>query len=146
MITIEAIAHLNARGSPNGSSSGARRARQRLLADRPLVLAAENHLELPRGGLGLPDDDLGAGGEALVVEPMQEVAVVLGEPHDLGGAARSQVRQRSQLLFSACSKAGSTASRGQRSGLPSFASIRATMSSVNVSPSSSAWTCASAAV
>ena len=35
---------------------------------------------------------------------------------------------------------------GQRSGCPSRSSIRSTMSSVNVSPSSSAWTWASAAV
>ena len=35
---------------------------------------------------------------------------------------------------------------GQRSGSPSRTLIRSTMSSLNVSPSSSAWTCASAAV
>ena len=32
------------------------------------------------------------------------------------------------------------------SGWPSFSAMRSTMSSLNVSPSSSAWTCASAAV
>ena len=88
MITIEAIAHLNAtspggepqldrRGGANVETAG------RLLADRALVLAAQQHLELGCGGLGLADHDLRSRREALVVEPVQKLAVVLCEPDDL---------------------------------------------------------------
>ena len=50
-------------------------------------------------------------------------------------------------LFSSCSNAVSTGQPcGQRSGWPSRSSIRSVISSLNVPPSSSAWTWASAAV
>src|SRR5215207_7806611 len=50
-----------------------------LLADRALR-AGEVDLELPGGGLRLADHDPRPRRETLVVEPMQELAVVLGQP------------------------------------------------------------------
>ena len=92
--------------------------------------------------------DRRAGHEALVVEPVQEVAVVLGEPDDRRLGARLERRERRELEVLAPARATVSTGQpcGQRSGWPSFSSIRSTMSSVNVSPSSSACTCASAAV
>ncbi len=48
-----------------------------LLAD-PALTAGETDLELACGRLRLPQDDRRSGHEALVVEPVQELAVVLG--------------------------------------------------------------------
>ena len=149
MVTIEAIAHLNAtRLAERLASTGGRRGRPRPSRRSRARCPAEQHLELPRRRLRLADDDLRAGRESLVVEPVQELAVVLGEPDDLRLAADFEVGERRQLLvLASCSNAGSTGQPcGQRSGLPSRTSIRSTMSSLNVSPSSSAWMCASPAV
>src|SRR2546423_3917044 len=67
-----------------------------LLRNRALV-AVQADRELLRGRLCLAHLDLGAGHEALVVEPVQQVAVVLGEADDLRVRARSQIGQRAQL-------------------------------------------------
>ena len=120
-----------------------------LLADRALVVAAEQHLELLRRGLRARGCTIaGAGREALVVEPVQQLAVVLGEPDDLGLAARSRGRRAAPAPCSRpartpgrpASRAGSA--RGCRAASRSARPCRRE----NVSPSSSAWTCASAAV
>ena len=68
-----------------------------------------------------------------------------------GRSSRGRPRRASERAtssrFSRCSSSVSTGQPcGQRSGWPSFSSIRSIMSSLNVSPSSSAWTWASAAV
>ena len=93
------------------------------------------------------DHELRSRHEPLVVEPVEKVAVVLGEAHDRRARRpAASVGERRELAFSACSTSGSTGQPcGQRSGWPSFSSIRSTISSVNVSPSSSARSCASAA-
>src|SRR3989440_3519747 len=67
-----------------------------LLRDRALV-AVQADGELFRGGLRLAHLDLGAGHEALVVEPVQQVAVVLGEPDDLRAGPGRQVGERREL-------------------------------------------------
>src|SRR5207248_10392648 len=56
-------------------------ARSGLLADR-LLGAVELHTELTCGRLGRAQLDLYARDEPFVVEPVQQVAVVLCEPHD----------------------------------------------------------------
>ena len=115
-------------------------------ADRPLA-AVHCTANCPAAGCGRGPRP-SSRDEALVVEPVQELAVVLGEPDDRRALAlRRGRRAASSSRFSACSKSVSTGQPcGQRSGLPSCSSIRSIMSSLNVSPSSSAWTCASAAV
>ena len=45
----------------------------------------------------LPDLDQRSGDKTLVVEPVQKVAVVLGEPHDLGRPAGCELGQRDEL-------------------------------------------------
>src|SRR5438034_1097027 len=52
-----------------------------LLADRSLT-AVQPHGDLTRGGVGIADLELRTGNESLVVEPVQQVAVVLGEAND----------------------------------------------------------------
>ena len=83
-----------------------------------------------------------------VVEPVQQVAVVLGEPDDRRARARARGRRAARARGSPPARTSVSTGQpcGQRSGLPSRSAIRSTMSSVNVSPSSSAWTCDSAAV
>src|SRR5438128_12227716 len=65
-------------------------------ADRPL-LAVQSHRDLARGGLRVPDLDLSARDEPFLVEPVQEVAVVLREAHDRRVRAGIQIRQLSQV-------------------------------------------------
>src|SRR5262249_59592664 len=67
-----------------------------LLPDR-LLGAVDPYRELAGGGLSRLELELGSRGQALVVEPVQELAVVLGEPDDrrLGGGL--QVGERLQL-------------------------------------------------
>ena len=66
-----------------------------LLVDRARV-AVELDLERAVHAGRLPADT-DAGREPVLVEPVQEVAVVLGEPHDLGRAAGREVRERDEL-------------------------------------------------
>ena len=118
-----------------------------LLADR----AARSPLDARAHSDGSPAvsrrSTLRSGHEPLVVEPVQEVAVVLGEPHDRRAVAGLEVRERHELAVLDLLGAVSTGQPcGQRSGWPSRSAIRSTMSSVNVSPSSSACTCDSAGV
>ena len=54
---------------------------------------------MPGGRLRIPHLDLAAGHEPLVVEPVQEVAVVLGEPDDRRPRRRLEVGQRRELLI-----------------------------------------------
>src|SRR3954447_22107837 len=61
------------------------------------LLAVQLHRDLARGGLGFPDFDLAARDEALVVEPVQELAVVLRQPDDRRPIARGEVRQWREL-------------------------------------------------
>ena len=51
----------------------------------------------PAAGWGFPDFDLAARDEALVVEPVQKLAVVLRQPDDRRAVAGGQVRERRQL-------------------------------------------------
>src|SRR6266511_4855968 len=67
-----------------------------LLADR-LLAAADLDRELAGGGLHLAQLDLRSRHEPLVVEPVQELAVVLGEANDRGPLARLELGQRRQL-------------------------------------------------
>ena len=123
-------------------------ARGGLLADR-LLVAVEPHAELAGGRLGARRARCSAPGhEALVVEPVQQVAVVLGEADDRRARARARAPRAARARGSRPARTSVSIGQpcGQRSGLPSRSSIRSTMSSLNVSPSSSAWTCASAAV
>src|SRR6266487_6246189 len=62
-------------------------------ADRPL-LAVQSHCDLARGGLRVADLDLAARDEPFLVEPVQEVAVVLRETHDRRVRPGFQIRQR----------------------------------------------------
>jgi hypothetical protein len=62
-----------------------------------VAVAAHVDLAMAGGGLDVAHLDLGAGREALGVEPGQQAAVVLGEPHDLAGVALHEVGQRHQL-------------------------------------------------
>ena len=66
------------------------------LADRALA-AVEGDGQLSGGRLGGHDGDLGAWDEPLVVEPVQEVAVVLGEPDDPPVAADLELCERDEL-------------------------------------------------
>ena len=59
--------------------------------------AVDADAELARGGLGRAQLDGGARHETLVVEPVQEIAVVLGETHDRGARAGLEVGQRLEL-------------------------------------------------
>src|SRR5919205_1271858 len=68
----------------------------RLLADGARR-AVQPHRELSRRGLRGLELDLRAGGEALVVEPVQEVAVVLGEADDRRARAGLELGERRQL-------------------------------------------------
>src|SRR5437764_1431815 len=63
-----------------------------LLGDRALAVV-ERHRELIGRGLGRADDDARPRDETLVVEPVQEVAVVLGEPDDRRVRARLERRE-----------------------------------------------------
>ena len=119
-----------------------------LLADRLIARPSTATGELARRRLCVAELDLRPRDEALVVEPVQELAVVLGEPDDRRLRGRPRARRAAPAPRSRPARtSGSTGQPcGQRSGLPSLSSIRSTMSSENVSPSSSAWTCASAAV
>ena len=56
------------------------------------------HAELARGRLGRMQLDLGARHEALLVEPVQQVAVVLGQADDRGVRARREPGQRRELV------------------------------------------------
>src|SRR5579859_5238844 len=67
-----------------------------LLADRSLV-AVQPYGELARSRLGRAHLELLAGHEPLVVEPVQEVAVVLGEPDDGGPPAGRDVAERREV-------------------------------------------------
>ena len=70
---------------------------------------------------------------------------MLGEAHDRRAAAGPEVGERRQLAVLGLLDVGSTGHPcGQRSGSEAFG-IRSIMSSVNVSPSSSACSCDSAA-
>ena len=111
-----------------------RRGRGGLLLDLPLVAVDRDRERIVPAQL-----ELAARLETGVVVPVQQVAVVLGEADDRGAGAGLQLGEGASSLFSRCSKSGSTGQPcGQRSGCPSFSAIRSTMSSVNVSPSSSA--------
>ncbi len=67
-----------------------------LVADRA-VATAERDLELPRRGLALLHCDPDARHEALVVEPVQQLPVVLGEADDLRALARLKIGERREL-------------------------------------------------
>ena len=118
-----------------------------LLADR-LLDAVDGDAELAGRRLGRAQLDLGARDEA----PRRRTSAGGRRRARRGARSSRACRARAPTSgassrFSACSTSGSTGQPcGQRSGWPSFSSIRSTMSSVNVSPSSSACTCASAAV
>src|SRR5581483_2567704 len=71
-------------------------ARGGFLADR-LLVAGEGHAELARGRLGRAQLDNRAGHEPLVVEPVQKVAVVLGEADDRRARAGGELGQRLEL-------------------------------------------------
>ena len=72
---------------------------------------------------------------------------MLGEAHDLGLGRRREIRERHELGVLGLLDVGlDRPAVGQRSGKPRRSLIRSTMSSENVSPSSSACTCDSAAV
>src|SRR3954454_12824101 len=62
-----------------------------------LLDAGAHDAELTRCGLSRAQLDDLAGNEPLVVEPMQELAVMLGEAHDGHRRARGHIRQRLQL-------------------------------------------------
>ena len=64
-----------------------------LLADC-LLSSCDDDAELARGRLGCTQLDLRARDEALVVEPVEEIAVVLREPHDRRVLARLERGQR----------------------------------------------------
>src|SRR5207342_3496059 len=66
------------------------------LADRP-VLAADRHRELVGRALHVPHLNLGARHEPLVVEPAQQLAVVLGEPDDRRPGRWVHLGQRAEL-------------------------------------------------
>ena len=68
-----------------------------LLADRPLADLLDRHRELIRRRLGGAHEDARARHEALVVEPVQEVAVVLGEADDRRPRSGRQRRERREL-------------------------------------------------
>ena len=90
---------------------------------------------------------LAAGLEPLVVEPVEEIAVVLREPDDGRGLPLFELRQRLQLVvFGLLERGIDRPAVGAALGMPSFRAIRSTMSSENESPISSAWMCASAGV
>ncbi len=137
-------------GVREGDRRGKPRTKSPAAAFSPIAFSTPpmRDAELARRRLGRAQLDLGAGHEALLVEPVQEVSVVLGEADDRRARAGDAApRAAKSSSFSAISRSGSTGQPcGQRSGWPSFTSIRSTMSSVKVSPSLSAWTCASAAV
>src|SRR5579862_7769496 len=67
-----------------------------LLGDGSLV-AVQAHRELIRRRLGLADDDLLAGHQALVVEPMQKLAVVLRQSDYRRRRARLDLGERRQV-------------------------------------------------
>ena len=74
-----------------------------LLADR-LLVAVQAHGELAGGRLRLAHLDLGPGHEALVVEPVQELAVVLGEADDRRACVpAASAESGASSRFSACS-------------------------------------------
>jgi hypothetical protein len=78
---------------------------------------------------------------------VEEVAVVLREPDDRRPRARLEVGQRRKLLVLALLEVGIDRPAVRAAvRVAERSSIRSTMSSVNVSPSRSACTCASAAV
>src|SRR5262245_43977455 len=82
---------------PGSSGSAAHEEAGRgALTDRPRGALDLDH-DLARLGLGAPDLALGAGDEALVVEPVEQRPVVLGEPHDGGTGARLEIGERRQL-------------------------------------------------
>ena len=68
-----------------------------LLRDRPLADLLDRDRELIRGRLGGAHEDARAGHEALVVEPVQEVAVVLGQADDRRPRPGRQRRERREL-------------------------------------------------
>ncbi|HEX6489984.1 MAG TPA: adenylate/guanylate cyclase domain-containing protein [Gaiellaceae bacterium] len=68
----------------------------RLLADR-LLRAVDPDRELARGRLRRAELELRARNEALVVEPVQELAVVLGQADDRGVDRRLEVGERGQI-------------------------------------------------
>src|SRR6185312_15592803 len=78
------------RGRPDEEAGGG------LLGDR-LLAAVQTHRELLGRRLRLAHLDRRAGHEALVVEPVQQVAVVLGEADDLGARPGLQVGERREL-------------------------------------------------
>ena len=118
-----------------------------LVRDRTLV-AVHAYLELACGRGCRRELDRRARDEPLVVEPVQQIAVVLGEPHDRRPLRRARGPRAARARGSPPARRSVSIGQpcGQRSGSPSRTLIRSTMSSLNVSPSSSAWTCASAAV
>src|SRR6476620_111036 len=68
-----------------------------LLRDRPLADLLDRDRELIRRRFGAADENARAGHEALVVEPVQEVAVVLREADDRRPRAGLQCRERREL-------------------------------------------------
>src|SRR2546430_3312589 len=68
----------------------------RFFADRPL-LAVQLHRDLARCGLGVTNLDLAAGDEPFLVEPVQQVAVVLRQADDRRVRAGFQIRQRRKV-------------------------------------------------
>src|SRR6476646_5453973 len=68
----------------------------RALADLALV-AVQPDGELARRRLRVADLDLRAGNEPVVIEPVQQLAVMLGEPDDRRPVAGSERRERGQL-------------------------------------------------
>src|SRR5207249_5811884 len=85
----------DAAGSRSGCGTD-KEARGSPLSDR-LLVAVHPDGELPGGRLRLAQLELGVGNESLVVEPVQEVTVVLGEPDD--GCPRSgrQLGERGKI-------------------------------------------------
>jgi hypothetical protein len=99
----------------------------------------ERDLDVTGGLLDVEDDQRRSRHEALVVVPVQQLAVVLDEAQDLAAIARLQIGQRQQLAVLRALGLGRDRSAVRAAVRnPSRSCIRSIMSSVNESPSASA--------